>query len=159
MKIHTMQIANNANILTDIPHYYIYEYGIKTDEVLNATPYYDKLGKDAVGFLIGCGFSFEKAVLKAGLEIRHITQHCNVPMYKTNIACKNYKRMNGNLVVSMRPFKSDDMQKAYTITKEFPKVHGELVFHGNPQDIGIKDITKPDYGDKVNIYDGEIPVF
>lgn len=156
---YTQNIAEHANILTEIPKYYIYRYGKKCDEVLNAQSYYEELGKDCVAFLIGCSFSFEEALLESGLEVRHITQSCNVPMYKTSIPCKGYGRMQGNLVVSMRPFKPKDIDEVYMITKQFPKVHGKPIFHGDPQKIGIKDINKPDYGDSVTIHEGEIPVF
>ncbi len=156
---YTKNIANNANILTDIPRYFIYKEGKKVDEVLDASDYYKELGENAVGFLIGCSFSFEEALLDAGLEIRHITQDRNVPMYRTNRDCSPYKRMSGKLVVSMRPFKPELVDKAYEITGRFPKVHGDPIYHGNPQEIGISDISKPDYGESVDIYDGEIPVF
>ena len=40
-----------------------------------------------------------------------------------------------------------------------PNVHGAPVHMGDPSVIGIGDVMKPDYGDPVDIYDGEIPVF
>ena len=40
-----------------------------------------------------------------------------------------------------------------------PRVHGSPIHVGNPEAIGIKDISKPDFGDSVTINDGEIPVF
>jgi uncharacterized protein YcsI (UPF0317 family) len=66
---------------------------------------------------------------------------------------------HGDLVVSMRPFKPADIAKAVEITGRYPKVHGSPVHIGNPEAIGIKDVNNPDYGDAVDIYPGEIPVF
>ena len=30
---------------------------------------------------------------------------------------------------------------------------------GNPEEVGVMDVMKPDYGEAVDIYEGEIPVF
>lgn len=152
----THRTADNANIITDIPKYFIYKDGVKTDECYNAEKYWRD---DFVCFLIGCSFSFEEAMIREGIEVRHIAMGCNVPMYKTNIECKSAGIFNGPCVVSMRPMKSEDIKKAYNITEKFPHVHGAPIHFGNPADIGIQDINKPDYGDKVEIRDGEVPVF
>jgi uncharacterized protein YcsI (UPF0317 family) len=152
----TKKIADNANIITDIPKYFIYKNGVKIDECYNANKYWSD---DFVCFLIGCSFSFEEALMKEGIEVRHITMGCNVPMYKTNFQCKPAGIFNGPYVVSMRPMKKEDVEKAYTITRKFPHVHGEPIHSGSPEEIGIKDINKPDYGDAVVIKEDEIPVF
>ena len=67
-------------------------------------------------FLLGCSFSFEEALVKAGLGIRHIEEGGNVPMYKTNIPCRSAGIFKGNMVVSMRPFKPQDIVKVVQIT-------------------------------------------
>ena len=58
---------------------------------------------DLVAFLIGCSFTFERALLAAGLPVRHIEQRTNVPIYTTALACHSAGRFAGPLVVSMRP--------------------------------------------------------
>jgi uncharacterized protein YcsI (UPF0317 family) len=40
-----------------------------------------------------------------------------------------------------------------------PRVHGAPVHMGDPSAIGVADIMKPDYGEAIEIYEGEIPVF
>ncbi|TQR33795.1 putative hydro-lyase [Campylobacter sp. MIT 99-7217] len=152
----TQKIAHHANIYTDIPKYFIYENGVKTREEFDVSKYYSD---DLVGFLLGCSFSFEEALQKEGLELRHISFKRNVSMYKTNIQCKKAGIFHGEMVVSMRPFSPKDAQKAYEITKAFPKVHGEPIQIGDAQKLGIKDIYKPDFGDVPVINEGEIPVF
>jgi uncharacterized protein YcsI (UPF0317 family) len=152
----TKKVAENANIITDIPKYFVYKNGVKIDECYNAKEYWRD---DFVCFLIGCSFSFEEALIKEGIDVRHITMGCNVPMYKTNIQCRSAGAFSGPYVVSMRPMKAEDVQKSYEITGKFPRVHGAPIHSGNPEEIGIKDINKPDYGDAVEINEGEIPVF
>ena len=44
-------------------------------------------------------------------------------------------------------------------TSRFPAVHGAPVHIGNPEAIGITDITKPDFGEPVAFEEGEVPVF
>lgn len=152
--VHDM--GEGANIVTDIPKYFIYKNGVKTDEVTDASAYWED---DFVGFLIGCSFSFEEALLKAGIDVRHISQGCNVPMFKSNIPCETAGVFEGPVVVSMRPMTPENAKKAKEITDRYPNVHGGPIQIGNPEEIGIKDINHPDYGDAVEVREGEIPVF
>lgn len=68
----------NIDIRTDAPKYRIFENGILVSEVTNISNIWNE---DYVTFLIGCSFSFEDALQKAGLIIRHIELGKNVPMY------------------------------------------------------------------------------
>ena len=58
---------------------------------------------------------------------------------------------HGPLVVSMRPLRPADAIRAVQITSRFPSVHGAPVHLGMPEQIGITDIGKPDYGDAVPV--------
>ena len=53
----------------------------------------------------------------------------------------------------------EDFRKAYDITVKMPNVHGAPVHMGPAEEVGVADVMKPDYGDAVDIYEGEIPVF
>ena len=152
--VHDM--GEGSNIVTDIPRYFIYRDGVRTEEVTDASSYWED---DFTGFLIGCSFSFEEALMRAGIEVRHIAMGCNVPMYKTNIACESAGVFEGPMVVSMRPIPNDQVVKSALITGEMPRVHGAPIQIGNPEAIGISDVMKPDFGDSVTINEGEVPVF
>jgi len=114
---------------------------------------------DLVTFAIGCSFSFEEALLDGGIELRHMTCDCTVPMYRTSVQTNAAGPFHGPLVVSMRPMKPADAIRAVQITTRFPSVHGAPVHLGKPEMIGIKDLAKPDWGDAVPMHDDEIPVF
>ncbi|AGX44057.1 putative hydro-lyase [Clostridium saccharobutylicum] len=149
-------IANNVDIAKDIPKYRVYEDGILTGEYTSV----EHLWRDNfVSFLIGCSFSFESELLEAGISIRHIEENCNVPMFKTNIECEPAGIFNGKMVVSMRPIPYDQIVKSVMVTGTMPKVHGAPIHIGDPSVIGISDVTKPDFGDSVQIKEGEVPVF
>ncbi|MEK3934965.1 putative hydro-lyase [Sporosarcina sp. FSL W7-1349] len=150
------KIADGASLLTDIPKYRIYKDGVFTEEVTDITEYWED---DMVGFLIGCSFTFETPLLEAGIPVRHIEENCNVPMYKTNIPSEKAGVFEGPTVVSMRPMSPEDAIRAVQITTRFPSVHGAPLHIGDPSQIGITDITKPDFGDAVPIKEGEVPVF
>lgn len=149
-------IGRNVDIARDIPKYRIYRNGILDGEYTNVEEFW---GEDLVSFLIGCSFSFEAALLEAGVPVRHIEENCNVPMYKTNIPCVPAGVFDGNMVVSMRPLPYNQVAKAVQITGEMPRVHGAPIHIGAPEAIGISDIGKPDFGDMVTIREGEVPVF
>ena len=148
--------APGADIRYDIPKYRIYRHGELTDEVSDIAAYWRP---DLVAFLLGCSFSFEGPMLDAGLEIRHITEQHNVPMYITNIPCHEAGVFHGPMVVSMRPMKIKDAIRAVQVTSRMPSVHGAPVHIGNPAAIGIHDLTKPDFGDPSTIQPDEVPVF
>jgi uncharacterized protein YcsI (UPF0317 family) len=148
--------APGANIATDIPGYRVYrdgELAEERDEILSLWR------PDFVGFLIGCSFSFESALMKAGIALRHVEQARNVAMYRTNIACVPAGVFSGEMVVSMRPIKSRDVARVVQICERFTVAHGAPVHVGNPGAIGIADLQRPDYGDAVSIAEDEVPVF
>ena len=149
-------IAGGADIATDIPKYRIYEHGELTGEYTDVSEYWRD---DLVSFLIGCSFSFEWELLAADIPVRHIEEGRNVPMYKTNIACRSAGVFHGNMVVSMRPIPHDLIPKAVLVTGDMPRVHGAPVHIGSPEAIGIGSIDHPDFGDAVTIKPGEEPVF
>lgn len=149
-------LGADLNIATDVPRYRVWENGELVAQCNDVTSYWRD---DLVSFALGCSFSFEEALLEQGLDIRHISEGTNVPMYRTNIATEAAGAFHGQLVVSMRPFKPADVIRAIQITSRFPSVHGAPVHIGDPGLIGIADIGRPDYGDPVTIRDGEMPVF
>ncbi|MDR1740869.1 MAG: putative hydro-lyase [Synergistaceae bacterium] len=149
-------IAPGADITTDIPRYRVWVDGKCVDEPTDVKKYWRD---DLVGFLIGCSFSFEGALIRARIPVRHIDLDRNVPMYVTNIQCHPAGRVKGPMVVSMRPIPASLVPKAAMCTGCYPSVHGAPVHVGDPAAIGIKDIDKPDFGEAVPIYEGEYPVF
>jgi uncharacterized protein YcsI (UPF0317 family) len=149
-------VAPGADLRFDIPKYRIYQAGQLLDEVVDIRQYWRD---DLVAFLLGCSFTFEAALLKAGVPVRHIEENCNVPMYITNIPCIPAGQFRGNVVVSMRPVPQDKVVRSVQVTSRFPAVHGAPLHIGDPAGIGIRDIDKPDFGDRVNIHAGETPVF
>jgi uncharacterized protein YcsI (UPF0317 family) len=146
----------DLDIRTDLPRYRVWRDGQVVDEPTDIMAHWRD---DLVAFVLGCSFSFEEALLAEGMPIRHIERNVLVPMYRTNIACQGAGPFAGPMVVSMRPFKPKDAIRAVQITSRFPSVHGAPVHLGLPEQIGIVDIAKPDYGDPVPVASDEIPVF
>lgn len=149
-------LGNDIDVATDFPKYRIYRNGKMIDEYLFVVDFWRE---DLVSFLIGCSFSFEDLLVDAGIEIRHITEKANVPMFNTNIPLKQAGKFSGNMVVSMRPIKSSQIATAVNVTNRLLGVHGAPIQIGNPAEIGIYDLANPDYGDAVTINENEIPVF
>jgi uncharacterized protein YcsI (UPF0317 family) len=59
----------------------------------------------------------------------------------------------------MRPMRPDEALRATQVTARFTRAHGAPVHVGDPGAIGIGDLDRPDYGDAVEVRDGELPVF
>ncbi|MBF2063988.1 MAG: putative hydro-lyase [Calothrix sp. C42_A2020_038] len=149
-------VAPGSDLRTDLPRYRVFHHGELVEEVTDIRHLWRQ---DFVGFLIGCSFSFEAAMVNVGISVRHIEENKNVPMYKTNIACHSAGIFSGNLVVSMRPLLPVDAIRAVQITSRFPLAHGAPIHWGAANEIGIENINQPDFGDAVTINSGEVPVF
>jgi uncharacterized protein YcsI (UPF0317 family) len=148
--------GDNLDVRTDIPRYRVWRDGELVEEVTNISRFWRD---DLVSFALGCSFSFEEALVADGIDVRHISCGSNVPMYKSNIATAPAGPFHGPMVVSMRPFKAADAIRAIQITSKFPSVHGAPVHLGDPAQIGIADLSKPDFGEPVPVAHDEIPVF
>ena len=149
-------LAEDLDIRTDLPRYRVWQHGELIAEPLDVREVWRD---DLVSFVIGCSFSFEEALTSDGIELRHLTRGCNVPMYRTSIATAEAGPFHGPMVVSMRPMTPANAIRAVQITTRFPAVHGAPVHIGKPELIGIKDIMNPDYGDAVEVRSDELPVF
>jgi uncharacterized protein YcsI (UPF0317 family) len=149
-------IAPGADLRTDLPRYRVFQDGQLKDEVEDVTDFFNE---NMVSFLLGCSFSFENAMLAAGLPIRNIEEEKNVSMYVTNIVCKPAGPFSSSMVVSMRPMTPSQAVRAVQVTTRFHLTHGAPIHMGSPEEIGIKNLRRPEYGDPVTILDEEIPVF
>ena len=151
-----LSMAPEADLRTDVPKYRVYENGRFTDEPTDIRSYWRE---DLVSFLLGCSFTFERALLSAGLYLAHLDQERNVPMYVTGRECVPSGPFAGPMVVSMRPYRADEIPLAVAISGRYPMMHGAPVHVGDPETLGVKDLGKPEFGDPIEIGEDQIPVF
>ena len=149
-------LASGADLATDLPRYRVWRDGRLVDEPVDVV---DLWTDDLVTFLIGCSFSFERALLEAGVPVRNLEQGRNVAMYRTDRSCRPAGRLSGPLVVSMRPVPGALVATAVQVTARMPRVHGAPVHVGAAAALGIADLGAPDFGDPVELHDGDVPVF
>ena len=149
--------ASGADLRTDVPRYRIFRHGVAESREPTDIVYLWR--DDLVVFLLGCSFTFERALQQGGLPVRHVELGRNVPMYRTNIACQPAGRFAGPLVVSMRPYRPDQIEAVQAITAQYPRMHGAPVHLGDPAAIGIADLARVDFGEPVPVSEDEVPVF
>ncbi len=114
---------------------------------------------DLVAFLIGCSFTFDHALAAGGLPPRHYALDRNVPMYRTNVPLAPAGRLRGLMVVSMRPYRADEIERVRALTRPYRVAHGEPVAWDDPAQLGIADLMRPDYGDPPVLAHDDVPVF
>lgn len=149
-------LGNNIDIRFDVPRYRIYRDGVLSEEVTAI----DKIwSDDLVTFVLGCSFTFEEALIREGFGVRHIDKGRNVPMFKCDIDTVRSGIFNGPLVVTMRPYRSEDIPAVFDLCANYPHAHGTPIYWGDPAGIGIPDLQQPDYGDASPVKEGEVPVF
>lgn len=155
-QVEPVRLAPGADLRTDLPRYRVLREGRCIDRPRDILSVWRD---DFVAFLIGCSFTFETALLEAGVPVRHIEEGRNVPMYRTSVACAPAGAFSGPLVVSMRPMAPRQADVARRVTAAVPRVHGAPIHVGDPAALGIADLARPDYGDAVTVRPGEVPVF
>jgi uncharacterized protein YcsI (UPF0317 family) len=149
-------LGEDVDLRNDLPCYRVWRDGALVGEMQSVAELWRD---DLVAFVIGCSFSFEEALAAEGIPLKHLSAGTTVPMYRTNVMCEPAGRFSGPLVVSMRPMSASDAIRATQITSRFPAVHGAPVHLGDPSLIGIRDLSRPDYGDPVEVSPEEVPVF
>jgi len=151
-----VKIAPGADVRTDIPRYRVYRDGELVEE---RDDLLDLWRDDLVAFLIGCSFTFEGELIAAGVPVRHIEAGRNVPMYRTDRPCAPAGQFHGPLVVTLRPIPPEHVDAAIAVTERYPAVHGGPIHVGDPADLGITDLARPEWGDPPVMRPGDVPVF
>lgn len=149
-------LGGDIDIRTDVPAYNIYRDGKLERSVDDLTALWRD---DLVAFALGCSFTFERAVIAAGIPLWHVGHDRTVPMFRTSIDTVAAGPFSGKMVVSMRSIPARQIETVTEISRRFPLAHGAPVHVGDPAGIGIADVTRPDWGDAAPVGTGEVPVF
>ena len=153
---HLPTLAADIDIRTDIPRYHVFRDGVFVEEVTDINGYWSN---DLVTFALGCSFSFEEALIEAGLRLKFLERNSVAGVYVSNIETVPAGLFSGPLVVTMRAFTPANAIRAIQITSRFPNVHGAPVHIGKPESIGIDLRNRyQDVGDG-EVGDEELPVF
>ena len=149
-------MGRDIDIRTDVPAYNIYRDGKLAETVTDIS---DVWQDDLVTFALGCSFTFENALQQAGIAVWHIDNNTTVPMFRSNIDTVPAGPFSGKMVVSMRAIRKDRVEEAAEISRRYPLAHGAPVYWGDPEGIGIADISTPDWGDPAPVSEGHVPIF
>ncbi len=149
-------LGEDIDVRSDVPRYRVFHHGEAVSEETDITHLWRE---DLVAFALGCSYSFEAALLDAGVPMRHIEQGKKVCTYQSGIDTVPAGRFHGKMVVSMRNFSVPNAIRAIEITSRYPRVHGAPIHFGDPSAIGIADINKPEFGGEPDIRPGEVPLF
>jgi uncharacterized protein YcsI (UPF0317 family) len=150
------ELGEDLDIRSDVPRYRVFRDGQLKGEVTDIS---DLWTDDMVAFAIGCSFSFEEALIDAGIPLRYVAEGKNVAMYLTNIETEPSGPFRGPMAVSMRPLSPENAKRAVEITSRYPRAHGAPVHIGRPELIGITDLDHPFAGDRIEVRPDELPVF
>ena len=149
-------LGSDIDIRSDVSKYRVFKDGALTDEVDDISALW---ADDFVTVALGCSFTFENALARNGIPVRHMETGRNVPMYRSNIELMPAGPFAGKMVVTMRPIPAHQVDQACEISARYPQAHGAPIGFGDPENIGIGDLSQPDWGDAVEVKDGEVPVY
>jgi uncharacterized protein YcsI (UPF0317 family) len=148
-------LGRDIDVRTDCAAYWIYRDGVRSEARDIRRHWRD----DLVSLAIGCWFSMEIALMRAGVRLRHVELGLQGPLMRTNIATTPVGRFCGPLVVSMRPFAAKDVATVKAVTRRFPRLHGGPIHEGAPTALGIVDFARPDFGEPMEVLPGEVPLY
>ena len=114
---------------------------------------------DMVGFLLGCSFSWEDELAQR-LPPRAVEEGRG----RAHVRARAERRRRrgdfnrGRLVVSMRPYRPDQIARVAEITARYPARPRRREPPGTSTcELGINDLSAPDFGDAVTIKPREVP--
>ena len=110
-------LGQDIDIRTDVPSYNIYRHGRLAESCSDIKALWQN---NMVAFALGCSFTFEHAILRAGFPLFHVTHNRTVPMFKTTIATVEAGPFGGPMVVSMRAIAADRLDEVQAISAQFP---------------------------------------
>ena len=151
-----LAVALGADVRTDLASFDVHHHG---ELAYRTRSLGEEWSDDMVAFLLGCSFSAENQLLRAGVRLRHLEEEQSVPIFVTSLACDPVGRFHGPVVVSMRPIRRAEVDRATEATAALPLAHGAPLHVGDPAAIGIADLARPDWGDVMLPQDDEVPVF
>ena len=149
-------LGQDIDIRHDLPRYRVFRDGKLVEEASDIESVWRP---DLVTFVLGCSFTFEQPLIAAGIPLRHVAERRNVAMFRTKLPTTPAGPFHGPMIVSMRPLAAPDVIRAIEITARFPDMHGTPIHFGTPEQLGIRDLSQPDYGDPVEVRSHEYPVF
>ncbi|MEQ9259638.1 MAG: putative hydro-lyase [Roseovarius sp.] len=149
-------LGRDIDIRTDVPAYNVYRDGRLAERLADIRALW---AEDMVAFALGCSFTFEHALQRAGLTLWHIENNTTVPMFRSSVETAPAGPFRGKMVVSMRAIPEAQLDLVDEISRRYPLAHGAPVHKGDPAAIGIADINRPDWGDPAPVGKGEVPVF
>lgn len=147
-----------ADMRTICSQFQKYEFGACTGILASLEEYSEQL-KDMVTFILDCSFSLEGALEKAGLPRRHLAGPSHTGAYKTAVPCATVACSCCPLVVTMQPIPKDKLARLLQGTCSMAGNRGQPIHIGDPELLGIKALSNPDYGEYVECQPEDIPVF
>lgn len=149
-------LGHDIDIRDDVPSYNVYRDGELFKVVTDINQFWQD---DFVAFALGCSFTFEDALIRAGIPVWHIENNKTVPMYRSSIQTCPAGPFNGEMVVTMRAIDAHRVDEAVEISKRYPMAHGRPVHIGDPAAIGLNDLSRPQWGDSPAPLGDKVPVF
>lgn len=130
------------------------------DDTLDLSGFQHAWG-DLVSFYLGCSFTFEPALVSAGVRLPQMEQNRNTSMYLTNIPLRPVGKFGGRMFTSMRLVERSKLAEVFCLTSRYPQAHGAPIHVGDPARIGVRDLSTPSAGDPPVFEAGgnQVPVF
>lgn len=149
-------LGADIDIRTDLPAYDLHRPGRPSETVPDIMAHWRS---NSVAILLGCSLTFERALVAAGIRLRHLERGGDIAAFRTDRATTPAGPFAGDLVVSMRAIARADIERTSEITARFPHAHGAPIHVGDPSVLGIADVENPDWGEAPGMQDGEVAAF
>lgn len=149
-------LAKDLDIRRDVGRYRVLRDGVAVEERDDIVELWRD---DFVAIVLGCWFSSEARLAAAGIRMRHIELGVQGALFRTNVNCRRAGKFATRMVVSMRPFAVEQIDRVIEITSRMPLAHGAPIHVGDPGVLGIDSLENPDFGERIMPLPGEKALF
>ncbi|KZN43846.1 D-glutamate cyclase family protein [Pseudoalteromonas luteoviolacea] len=153
---HLDALGGNIDIRSDIPKYRILRDGQLIDEVNNI---HQLWREDFVTFALASYIAFDYVLHSFGFTHSTTSPAHTLPMYISNIPSLPVGPFAGDKVVCLRPMDTQEIIKAIQAGSISRVPHGIPVHFGDPSQIGIRNLSKPNFGEPIFFEEDKQPVF
>ncbi|RRS08437.1 DUF1445 domain-containing protein [Pseudoalteromonas sp. J010] len=150
------ELGKEIDIRHHIPKYQIFKDGQQAQKCQQI----EQLWRDdLVTFFFASYLSFDYLLSQYGIASHSVNPTTPLPLYISNIPCNPVGKYTATQVLAMRALSKPDLIKTIQAATLSRLPFAMPLHFGTPQEVGIDDISKPNFGEPLTFSHNRLPVF
>ncbi|ATD09466.1 DUF1445 domain-containing protein [Pseudoalteromonas piscicida] len=149
-------LGKDIDIRYHLPKYQILKHGQLVQECHNIEEHWRD---DLVTFAFASYLSFDNLLAQYGINPPSANPTTPLPLYISNLSCNSVDKYEANQILAMRPLTKLNLISAIQAATLSRLPYALPLHFGEPNEVGIKDLSKPNFGEPLTCKEGQLPVF